>query len=72
MEIEDLVERFCTIAGMMMEDASVGAISMDRELEQRVRDLVKAGQAIDAVAVVAATLFETQSRPGSEPPPNDR
>lgn len=58
MDVEDLVERLCTTAGMIMEDASVGAVSQNQELSGRVRDLVRAAARINAMAVAAKALLD--------------
>ncbi len=57
MDVEDLVERLCTTAGMIMEDASVGAISQNQELSDRVNELVQAARSINAMAVAARALL---------------
>ena len=56
MEIEDLIERLCVTAGMIMEDASVGAISTGSEPRERVLRLLHASEAITALVHAAEVL----------------
>lgn len=56
MDVEDLIERLCVAAGMIMEDASVGAISTGREPRARVLEILHASEAITALAHAAEVL----------------
>lgn len=58
MDVEELVERLCTTAGMIMEDASAGAISQNQELGGRVRELARAARSINTMAVAAEALLD--------------
>ena len=56
MDVEDLIERLCVAAGIIMEDASVGAISTGSEPRERILKLVHASDAITALAHAAEVL----------------
>ena len=56
MDVEDLIERLCVAAGMIMEDANVGAISTGSEPRERVLKLLHASEAITALARAAVAL----------------
>ena len=56
MDVGDLIERLCVAAGMIMEDASVGAISTGSELRERVLKLLHASEAITALARAAVAV----------------
>lgn len=58
MEVEDLIERLCVTIGMIMEDASLGAISTRGDIRQRVADLNRAGNEISVLADAAAILVD--------------
>ena len=58
MDVEDLIERLCVAAGMIMEDASVGAISTGSEPRERILKLLHASEAITALVHAAAALSE--------------
>jgi len=59
MDVEDLIERPCVAAGMIMEDASVGAISTGSEAGERVLALLRASETIGALARAVAALRQT-------------
>lgn len=42
MDFEDLIGRLCVTAGMIMEDASVGAITVGTSQDERVASLLRA------------------------------
>ena len=56
MDVEDLIERLCVAAGMIMEDASVGAISTGSEPRERILKLLHASEAITALVHAAEVL----------------
>ena len=56
MDVDDLVGRLCVTAGMIMEDASVGAVSVDPGQHEWVTALLRASEAINALATAAETL----------------
>lgn len=56
MNVEDLIERLCVAAGMIMEGASVGAISTGGEPRERIRNLLHASEAITALVHAAEVL----------------
>ena len=56
MDAETLIERLCVTAGMIMEDASVGAVSLGPSQHERVVALLRASEAINALAKAAETL----------------
>ena len=56
MEIEELIGLLCVSAGMIMEDASVGAISVRQSEPERVAALLRASNAISALARAADSL----------------
>ena len=56
MDVDDLISRLCVMAGIIMEDASVGAISVSSGQHERVADLVDASELIQALASAAALL----------------
>ena len=58
LDVEELIQRLCVTAGMIMEDASVGAISTRGDIRQRVADLGRAGKEISALADAAAALVD--------------
>ena len=49
MDVEDMIERLCVAAGMIMEDASVSAISTGGEPRERILKLLHASEAITAL-----------------------
>ena len=57
MDVEDLIERLCVAAGMIMEDASVGAISTGSEPRERILKLLHASEAITALVHAAEVLM---------------
>ena len=57
MDVEVLIERLCVAAGMIMEDASVGAISTGSEPRERILELLHPGEAITAIAHAAEVLI---------------
>lgn len=58
MDVEDLIERLCVTVGMIMEDASLGAISTLGDIRQRVTDLSRAGKEISVLTDAAAALVD--------------
>lgn len=56
MEFEDLIGRLCVTAGIIMEDASVGAILFGISEDERVAKLLRASEAISALAYAASKL----------------
>ena len=58
MDFQDLIERLCVAAGMLMEDASVGAISTGSEPRERILKLIHASEAITALVHAAEVLAE--------------
>jgi hypothetical protein len=56
MDVEELIGRLCVTAGMIMEDASVEAISVGQSQLERVAALLRAGDAISALANAAEAL----------------
>lgn len=57
MEFQDLIERLCVAAGMIMEDASVGAIVTGGEPRERILKLLHASEAITALIAAAEVLM---------------
>lgn len=57
MELDDLIDQLCVMAGMIMEDASVGAISTRGDIRQRVAGLDQATREIRVLADAAAVLI---------------
>ena len=57
MDVEDLIERLCVAAGIIMEDASVGAISTGSEPRERILKLLHASEAITALVAAAEVLM---------------
>ena len=58
MEVEDLIERLCVTVGMIMEDASLGAISTRCDIRQRGANLHRASKEISALVDAASALVE--------------
>ena len=58
MDVKDLIERLCVTAGMIMEDASLGAISTRGDIRQRVVELNRASKEIRALADAVAVLVD--------------
>lgn len=56
MDYEDLIERLCVTAGMIMEDASVGAILVGPDQHEREPALLRASEAISALCDAAVAL----------------
>lgn len=56
MDFEDLIERLRVTAGMIMEDASVGAISIGPNQHERIVALLRSSEAINALAQAASKL----------------
>lgn len=56
MDFGDPIGRLCVTAGMIMEDASVGAISVGPSQDERVAALIRASEAINALAHAAIKL----------------
>ena len=56
MDVNDLIGQLCVMAGIIMEDASVGAISFGAGQRERVVDLVRASKVIRALATAAEPL----------------
>lgn len=56
MDVEDLINRLCVTAGIVMEDASVGAISVGSRQREQVADLVRASEIIRALVNAAELL----------------
>ena len=57
MDVEDLIERLCVAAGIVIEDASVGAISTGSEPRERILELLHASEAITALVSAAEVLM---------------
>lgn len=63
-EVDDLVQRLCVQAGMIMEDASASAVSTlpsDSKLRRRRIQLLKAAGADIALLLGAAEVLERRS-----------
>ena len=58
MDVDDLVERLCTAAGMIMEDVSTVAIVRDDDLPARVAAVAVAARDIGTMAAAASALLE--------------
>lgn len=58
MDVEDLIGQLCAAAGMIMEEASVGAISTTANMRQRVTELVCASDNITVIAAAAKSQLE--------------
>ena len=56
MDVDDLIRRLCVTAGMIMEDASVGAITVGPNQFERIAALLRASEAVDALAHAASKL----------------
>ena len=56
MDSQDLIDRLCVTAGIIMEDASVGAISTGSEPRERILKLLHASEAITALVHAAEVL----------------
>ena len=56
MDVEKLIGLLCVSAGMIMEDASVGAISVGQRESERVAALLRASNAITALAKASDSL----------------
>ena len=56
MDFQDLIEWLCVTAGMIMEDASVSAISSRSEPRERILKLLHASEAITALVHAAEVL----------------
>ena len=56
MDVEELIGQLCVTAGVIMEDASVGAISVGRSQLERVAALLRADDAFSALADAADAL----------------
>lgn len=56
MDVEDLVERLCVAAGIIMEDAGVGAISTGSEPREQILKLLQASEAVTALVHAAEVL----------------
>lgn len=54
MDLDDVIGRLCVTAGMIMENASVGAISIGSSQRDRVAAPLRASDAISAIAKAAA------------------
>lgn len=63
MDVDDLISRRCVMAGIIMKDASVGAISLGAGQRERVVDLVRASKVIGALASAAELLEAHSSQP---------
>ena len=63
MDVDDLIGRLCVMAGTIMEDASVSAISLGAGQRGRVADLVRASEVIGALATAAELLEAHSSQP---------
>lgn len=57
MEVEDLARQLCVQVGMIMEDASVGAISTHLEVSAQVAELKLASGRISALINAAHALI---------------
>ena len=56
MDVENLIGLLCVTAGMIMEDTSVGAISVGPSHDERVAALLRASEVINALANAASKL----------------
>ena len=56
MDVDDLIGRLCVMAGIIMEDASVDAISRGAGQRKRIADLIRASEVISALAIAAELL----------------
>lgn len=52
----DLAEQLCTAAGMILEDASVAALTTSGDLAERVAQVAQAGERIRVLAAAAVVL----------------
>ena len=60
MDFDDIIDRLCMTAGVIMEDASVSAISVGVAQRERVVALLRASDAISVVAKAADALNSYQ------------
>jgi len=58
MEVDDLIDQLCVMAGMIMEDASVGAVSNSADRKARVTALVRASETIASLAKAASAMMD--------------
>lgn len=56
MDVDELIGRLCVTAGMIMEDASVSAITVRQSQREQVAVLLRASDAISALAKAAEAL----------------
>ena len=56
-DTDDLIRHLCTRVGMIMEDASVVALMMERADEKKIRELEEVSQRIAALIAAAAALL---------------
>jgi hypothetical protein len=56
MDVEGLIDQLCVTAGMIMEDASISAVSTGGDQARRVTTLVRASQEITVLAQAALAL----------------
>lgn len=57
MELDDLIDQLCVMAGIIMEDASVGAVSNGDDRGARVTALVRASETIASLVKAASALL---------------
>ncbi len=60
MEFDDLIEKLCTAAGIIMEDVSPIALVRGGNRTDRIRQIAHAGREILALAEAASALAEHQ------------
>ena len=58
MDVEDLISRLCATAGMIMEDASVDAVSVGGSVRQRAAAVLRSSDEISAWAKAAVVLAD--------------
>ena len=61
MDVQDLIDQLCTVAGMIMEDESVAALSRAEAASVRVAATAKAASDISALAAAAQVLINRQN-----------
>ncbi len=57
MEVDDIIDQLCVMAGIIMEDASVGGVSSSDDRGARVTALVRASETIESLVKAASALL---------------
>jgi len=66
----ELIDRLCTAAGMIMEDASACALDISQDADHlgaKLQGLRRSAADVMIIIAAAAALFDRQSPPGSLP-----